>query len=109
MQKIFSFTYQVFTSDFMINVIKNPISIIYMFSTTYEELVIILSLQDKTWNEYLEKIKRLDFDINYLLKPIILKLISGQTEIYKNLINLMTLFHNINYFEISILFVKEGY
>ena len=93
----------------MINVIKNPIFIVNMFSTIYEELVIILSLNDKKWNEYLEKIKRLDFEINYLLKPTTLKLISSHTDIYKHLINLMALFHNINYFEISTLFVKEGY
>jgi hypothetical protein len=108
-KNLFSFACQVFTSDFMINVIKNPVFIVNMFSTAYEELVIILSLQDKKWNEYLEKIKRLDFDINYLIKPTTVKLISSHTDIYKNLINLMALFHNINYFKISTLFVKEGY
>jgi hypothetical protein len=96
-KNLFSFACQVFTSDFMINVIKNPIFIVNMFSTAYEELVIILSLQDKKWNEYLEKIKRLDFDINYLIKPTTVKLISSHTDIYKNLINLMALFHNINF------------
>ena len=108
-KNLFSFACQVFTSDFMINVIKNPVFIVNMFSTAYEELVIILSLKDKKWNEYLEKIKRLDFDINYLIKPTTVKLISSHTDIYKNLINLMALFHNTNCFIVSSAFVREGY
>ena len=103
------FACQVFTSDFMMNVIQNPIFIINMLSTANEELVKILALKEKKWNEYLEKIKRLNFDINYLIKPTTIKLISSHTDIYKNIINLMTLFHNINSFQIAFSFVKEGY
>ena len=93
----------------MINVIQNPIFIINMLSTANEELVKILALKERKWNEYLEKIKRLNFDINYLIKPTTIKLISSHTDIYKNIINLMTLFHNINSFQIAFSFVKEGY
>ena len=108
-KNVFSFACQVFTSDFMINVIQNPIFIINMLSTANEELVKILALKERKWNEYLEKIKRLNFDINYLIKPTTIKLISSHTDIYKNIINLMTLFHNINSFQIAFSFVKEGY
>jgi len=38
-----------------------------MFSNIYEEIITILSLNDKKCDRYLKKIKRLNFDIKYLI------------------------------------------
>ena len=106
---LFDFSCQVYTSDSVTNLIKESYLIANMFKYFHEQIQKMIKQENQNWEFFFEKTKRFNFEINDLIKVKTLNLFSENIEMLENFINICEEFNNINQFEETEVFEREGF